>query len=941
MGQDTNQEALTHKETSTWSRMEDGDDEVPYHAHRLCEGYLDLLKFGDGAVQRKAKMASSSPNAKYIGPISALLIKSENKEKGSVNPPIIKYDATDDRSEARSQCMARRPLKKKEKIKAIEKVIESSDRKPSDDLKKIQMDREKNKIDLKNSKEKADIKIQRIIELNRIYNDYLKAWQQPYPNQIYQNSAPTRTFSFSGLKLSALNDLINVLEHFQQGNLVNDLAKQISQEMEPNLPKQINQDAQLVSESRASLKGIIKNDLSGLFDVKATNASSAFKNILADLKSRKSQIKAGKLYDEYKKGFYRILSDHKHPRQLDVVKANRNPTKINEHPLEGYIKTKSYLKALQAFVKMNKESSRNGGSKPYYIPMAKSRQLVHNDIPLIKPGVSEAPKKAYNKENYVFEKEKPGEYNSKDFIEQDTTNFKKPAQNTDSKECISPWKDWYSGVDSKNINKDFPKQETTNLKKPVQKISPKEPFITSKDIYSEEYSKQISNGVKAIKNASFFNLLEEYQKQVESLNEALKNKQNWWKDAKDNENSPCPRALKRNTPPLPWTPKRNTNMNNLGTVPFPEVLVNQAQQIPANVLGNMASQLNVSPIEMARRIVGVGQAAPAVYPRLTVPQCQSGKFVHYYILFSTHEIFLFKASQLGCGTIPKCPEIPNPSTCQTQDSQQQQPVEISPVLDKILQRLESIQATKCNKSTEEEENLPCCFVDPADGAPCDINGSWESLVLGIRINIKSPNPALQEDKPVPICCQPKTGRAKFVDHHHERSRRQCVKKDPVKLKKIADAANPKTTGIPLNVSVQETVPPRDHDLLDNLTDWHFAGTAQMILGGPISLSFRKNNSNLIGHFVGYCRNCGCLDTIFGSWTFCQPSRDCQDIFMSIVDRRDMLRRYNMDERRKNRYKEQLFLGSKFAKMEAMRLRKEQKKIEKHHPQGHYDSGAKG
>jgi len=148
------------------------------------------------------------------------------------------------------------------------------------------------------------------------------------------------------------------------------------------------------------------------------------------------------------------------------------------------------------------------------------------------------------------------------------------------------------------------------------------------------------------------------------------------------------------------------------------------------------------------------------------------------------------------------------------------------------------------------------------------------------------------------------------------------------LKGIAETKTPSFQGIPLNISVQETVPPRAHELIDNLTDWHFSGHALMILGGPLSLSFRKVNSNLIGHFVGYCRTCGCVDTIFGSWSFCQPSRDCQDICMSIVDRRDMLRRYSMDERRKNRFKEQLYMGSKFAKMEKDRLLAEQEKYQK-------------
>jgi len=90
---------------------------------------------------------------------------------------------------------------------------------------------------------------------------------------------------------------------------------------------------------------------------------------------------------------------------------------------------------------------------------------------------------------------------------------------------------------------------------------------------------------------------------------------------------------------------------------------------------------------------------------------------------------LLKASQIG-GSFKKGPEVLCQVPCQSMGQssqpshQQQQPQQqqeeqsgISPVLDKILERLETIQATKCNKSADEEEekNLPCCFVDPADG----------------------------------------------------------------------------------------------------------------------------------------------------------------------------------------------------------------------------------
>lgn len=62
-------------------------------------------------------------------------------------------------------------------------------------------------------------------------------------------------------------------------------------------------------------------------------------------------------------------------------------------------------------------------------------------------------------------------------------------------------------------------------------------------------------------------------------------------------------------------------------------------------------------------------------------------------------------------------QVPSPPS-QTPHQQPEDQLGISPVLDKILERLESIQASKSsNQSSEEEEErkLPCCFVDPADG----------------------------------------------------------------------------------------------------------------------------------------------------------------------------------------------------------------------------------
>jgi len=108
--------------------------------------------------------------------------------------------------------------------------------------------------------------------------------------------------------------------------------------------------------------------------------------------------------------------------------------------------------------------------------------------------------------------------------------------------------------------------------------------------------------LKAIKQSSFFNLVDEYQKQIDNLNQALKTKQSWWKE-----------VLERGKTPLRTPEKRNVLMGNAASgpplpAPFPEVLLNQAPQLGGNnVIDNMATQMNLSPVELAKRIVGSGQ----------------------------------------------------------------------------------------------------------------------------------------------------------------------------------------------------------------------------------------------------------------------------------------------------------------------------------------------
>ncbi|XP_041675099.1 uncharacterized protein LOC108109414 [Drosophila eugracilis] len=877
----------------------------PDHVYRLYDAYRSRLKDeGDdskGAVKLELKEKESPPLQRDITSITKKYNVRIDKANECTPIPIIKYDATDDQAIPAAKCLARLPSRSRENQTVKAKVEPKTPLVGSMILVKLNVP--ENMLKVKKPEKIEDPGERQILELIRIYQKFLKAWQQPTPSVISKNESPGNALaSYGSVRLSALSDLLDVVERLQQGDLVKELAEKINQEMEPNLQKQIKQDALLVTESRESLRAIKKNDLSGIFDnVEPGSASRAFKNMLDDINSRRSTIKAGGLYDEYKKGFCQLFSNHKFPRQSlitsetgypvdsesssrmnveDILPCQGNKTidtPLTKHeskcqtPAKKYVSMASpttnsnYLKALENFLKINKEGNKNGGLKPYYLPHSKNRQLIWNDIPLIKPGLSETPKKT----------------------SEDKLNNK--PSSTPIQEIVVPEKE---PIKAPSGSKPAPNLLTKvpKMQNPLQ------------EVFSGLDPKQIITGLKAIKQSSFFNLVDEYQKQIDNLNQALKNKQSWWKE-----------VMNRGKAPMRTPSKRNIMMNNPPTgpalpVPFPEVLVNQAPLGGNNVIGNMASQMNLSPLEMAQRIVGAGQNA-AHNPG-------NGQ-VRFMPIINP-----LKASQIG-SNFKKVPEVPGSISQQWQEEQG-----ISPVLDKILERLETIQATKCNKTAveEEEKNLPCCFVDPADGSPCDLNGSWESLVLGIRINIRSPPMNNGEAHDKPTCSQHKNR------NHRRRFVRQCVKMNKTQLKEMSDTKNSSYQGITLNITVQETVPPRAHDLLDNLTDWYFSGHTLMILGGPLSLSFRKANSNLIGHFVGYCRTCGCVDTIFGSWSFCQPSRDCQDICMSIVDRRDMLRRYSMDERRKNRFKEQLYMGSKFAKNEKQQLVVEQAKFNKQRSQ---------
>ncbi|BFF91387.1 uncharacterized protein DMAD_09682 [Drosophila madeirensis] len=693
------------------------------------------------------------------------------------------------------------------------------------------------------------------------------------------------TLAKSGsLGLSAVTRLMDALEQLEQNDLVSELAKRISAGMETKLSSNSSLLVGLATSEQTL------NEL--LDDVDPQRVATHFKNILKDLKRSRPIDQLGGLYDDYLQIFNQALSGEKVTREStskgEGPEQTRKYGKLKKLPAA---ETK-YASALETFLKMSKENQLNGGLKPYYLPKSKNRQLIWNEVPLIKPEHSREPQK----------------------LKAESMRRLHDSDERDSKVKL--------------------------------KTQPAPAEVESAPALDANV---IINGLKAIKKAPFYNLFVEYQRQMLHLKQSLQSKQDWWKDVLDKGAEFASAMCKRNVPnslyplPAPGAPA--------APVPFPEALMNQAGSMPqigGNVMDNMASQMNMSPLELAQRLVG-SSPRPVATTTERMPTEYGpvqGQLVGQLMNVPLNTVR--KTQQFVPQTTVQPPQqhqpqmkeniVADPPTQEDQPSQEptknvsskhehtlgQESSNIAPVLDKILQRLETMQELKCNSSSfsekEELPDLPCCFAD-ADAAPCDINGSWESLYAGVRINVRTPKKGkLREGESKPNCYNPKG----------DKSRRQCVKISHSQLKDKSDARKEEHLhgGLTLNVSVQEIVPPRTHAIFENLTDWEVSGQSLSELGGPISLAFRKLKSNQIVNFVGYCRNCGCVDTIFGSWTFCQPSRDCQDITMSITDKRDLLRRYSLDEKRRNRYKEQLYLGSKFARLEKERMEAELMKFER-------------
>ncbi|KAJ6641323.1 hypothetical protein Bhyg_06259 [Pseudolycoriella hygida] len=155
------------------------------------------------------------------------------------------------------------------------------------------------------------------------------------------------------------------------------------------------------------------------------------------------------------------------------------------------------------------------------------------------------------------------------------------------------------------------------------------------------------------------------------------------------------------------------------------------------------------------------------------------------------------------------------------------------VLEKVLEELELIRKTKEGNSTPE-------------GAACNIIGSWNSEVIGLRFDISAKNDTSNE----------------------------------------------------LNIKLNEHNPPKRVTLMN--TNWTAGGYILKRQGGPFYLWTSKNKEETLATFTGICKNCGEVDTIFGTWSIVHPAKDCKDLQMAIETKRDIFRKETVHTRKQEK-----------------------------------------
>ncbi|KAM8704656.1 hypothetical protein ACLKA7_009163 [Drosophila subpalustris] len=281
---------------------------------------------------------------------------------------------------------------------------------------------------LTNSQDSQDAAERRIAELNRVYKEFISAWKKPSTDAKRPNLIVSKP-----VRLNALNELMNVVENLRQPNMMDDFVKAINDEM-------TKEREGLTSPDKLSDNMVRTNQM------KIERATGIFKRMSGnDVNS--SEVKTGGLYEQYKNKLNEILKAHKNPSKsfgkgsseispchCDAKKPltltvdsegnrissgqsqchcdasrfalNEDSTKLSNGVVQCHCddakdaklvdhkpeKASDYFEALEACMKVHKEKTVNGGPKPYYISNSKQRQMVWNEIPLMRSGQNKATK---------------------------------------------------------------------------------------------------------------------------------------------------------------------------------------------------------------------------------------------------------------------------------------------------------------------------------------------------------------------------------------------------------------------------------------------------------------------------------------------------------------------------------------------------------------------
>ncbi|XP_064551303.1 uncharacterized protein LOC135437311 isoform X2 [Drosophila montana] len=699
---------LPQSQTATLKRMSGSKVNIPrlYTAYRvlLKEGVSDV-KLNVGKLGKRRAVAdeedddSVSKSVEILkeptglnNTVKAATISKELQVKANGTKTI--FDATGDREGANGKCV------KIEKLNDVED--EQNDKGKSKNparhgmvIVKIDVPSETkgdSEKDLgrgarpQGKKAQMDSAEFRIAELNRVYQDFVNAWKRPIPESRGHNLLGQKnTFPARPFRLNALNELMNVVENLKQSNPVDEIVKAINDEMNPekesligSIKLNVNDNLAPASQNQEKNKRI------------SGRSSKMFKRLAPNVAPG---MKTGGLYEEYKKKLNGILQAHKHPRkslgteeklsfhgssagkhneptqcQCDAAKSlimavDSSGPKISKEltpchceatrhtnlAFEGdtvkisngltpchcaAMKSASLADVVNSCVseigrstkekststQMNNENKLNGGLKPYYLSNSKHRQMVWNDVPLIRPG---------------------------------------------SKKKIKVVKPQILSASMGRMNPTI-----INMKSRAPNATPK----TKSKVKSEQPVAKSFSHKNATHSASFI----KNQKQLQHILKVFQ--------------------AKHRSMNVRKTAKRGFD-STPANLAFPEVLVNklgQAQETGGKMIENMAKQLNVSPVEMAQRIAS-----------------SSGIGGVQAIASGTYPLQANLASQTNGGQSPMAASSPKIAGSATVAFQQGPASNLAPMLEKILNRLQSMQDSNLNQGSADK--LPCCFADPTDG----------------------------------------------------------------------------------------------------------------------------------------------------------------------------------------------------------------------------------